>query len=224
MSPPYPVRSDIRRLLAEAIGTATLLLAVVGSGIMAERLSGGNAGLALLANALATGAALLVLVTILGPVSGAHFNPAVSVVMTRRSILPAASLPGYVAVQLAAAIAGVWLAHALFDLSILQVSARSRASLGQWVSEVVATAGLVLTIFGAIRHAPSSTATLVAAYIVAAYWFTASTSFANPAVTVARALTDTFAGIAPASALIFLSAQVVGAAIGDGLTRLLFDE
>jgi len=202
-----------RRLAAEAIGTAFLLIAVVGSGIMAAALSPDNAGVALLANAIATGAALYVLIALFGPISGAHFNPAVTLAFRlRREIAPRTAVL-YVAVQIAAGISGVWIAHAMFDLPVLQLSDTPRTGPGQWVAEIVATYGLVLTVMGGLRHAPAQVPALVGAYIAGAYWFTASTSFANPAVTIARGLTDTFAGIDPAHAPAFVAMQVVGAAL-----------
>ena len=198
---------------AEFIGTAGLLAVVVGSGIMGERLAGGNTAIALLANALATGFGLYVLISVFGPISGAHFNPAVSLVETVRRQLPPARLPAYLLAQWLGAIAGVWLAHLMFDVQIIQAGTHARAGAGQWVSEVVATAGLILTIIGFTRHAPAQTAAAVGLYIAGAYWFTASTSFANPAVTTARALTDTFAGIRPIDVLPFMAAQLAGAAV-----------
>lgn len=196
-----------RRLAAEGLGTAFLLMAVVGSGVMGERLAGGNVALALLANTLATGAALVVLIAIFGPVSGAHFNPAVTLYFAlRRALSPQIGL-AYVAVQIVGAIAGVYLAHAMFAMPVLEVSARLRDGPAQWLSEFVATFGLLATIVGSIRYAPALTPALVGLYIAAAYWFTASTSFANPAVTLARTLTDSFSGIAPSSAPGFIAAQ-----------------
>jgi glycerol uptake facilitator-like aquaporin len=197
-----------RRLVAEALGTALLLVAVVGSGIMAERLAGGNLAVALLANAIATGAALAVLITLFGPLSGAHFNPAVTLYFALSRHTPWRIAMAYVPVQIVAAILGVWLSHAMFALPVLQVSTHLRPGPAQWLAEAVATAGLLLTIAGGIRFAPLSVPALVALYITGAYWFTASTSFANPAVTVARSLTDTFAGIAPSSAPGFIAAQI----------------
>ncbi|TAL20034.1 MAG: aquaporin family protein [Aquabacterium sp.] len=200
-----------RRLFAECLGTCGLLAVVVGSGIMAERLAGGNAAIALLANALATVAGLYVLIEVFGPVSGAHFNPAVSLVMAVRRELPAALLPSYVVAQLAGAVLGAWLVHAMFDLPILQWSTHVRSSAGLWLAEAVATAGLLLVIL----RAPAGRApALVAGYIGAAYWFTASTSFANPAAAVGRMFSDSFAGIAPASVPAFVAAELAGAALG----------
>ena len=211
-----------RRLAAEASGTAFLLAAVVGSGIMGERLAGGNVAIALLANTLATGAALAVLITILGPVSGAHFNPAVTLFFTlRREMRPGLGAL-YAAAQLVGAIAGVWAAHAMFALPILEVSGRLRDGPAQWWSEFVATFGLLATIAGAVRYSPNATAYLAGLYISAAYWFTASTSFANPAVTVARAMTNTFVGIAPQSAPGFICAQFAAAVAGYAACRWLF--
>jgi len=207
-----------RQLLAEALGTGLLLTIVIGSGIMAERLSGGNAGLALLANTLATVGGLYVLIEVFGPVSGAHFNPAVSMAMAVRGELPWALLIPFVAAQLLGAMLGAWLAHAMFDASILQWSTRLRGGTGQWVAEAVATAGLLLVI---LRAPAGRAAAMVASYIGAAYWFTASTSFANPAAAFGRMFSDSFAGIAPASVPGFVLAELAGAAIGLALHRLL---
>lgn len=212
----------MRALVAEAIGSALLLAVVVGSGIMGQTLAAGNDAVALLANALATGAGLLVLITLFAPLSGAHFNPAVSLVMAARGELPWPRLLPYLAAQVAGAVAGVLLAHAMFGLPLLQASQHVRSGWPQWLAEVTATAGLLLTILGGVRHARDKVALLVALYIVAAYWFTASTSFANPAVTLARSLTDTFAGIAPADVGGFVLAQLAGAAIGGALGGWLF--
>lgn len=208
-------------LWAEFIGTAGLLAVVVGSGIMGEQLANGNTAIALLANALATGFGLYVLISVFGPISGAHFNPAVSLVETARGRLQFRRLPVYVLVQCLGAVAGVWLAHLMFNLEILQTSAHARAGVGQVVSEIVATAGLVLTIIGFTRHAPAQTAAAVGMFIAGAYWFTASTSFANPAVTTARALTDTFAGIRPADVGPFIAAQLAGAALAMGIAGVV---
>lgn len=210
------------RLGAEALGTLLLLVAVVGSGIMADALSQGNIGVALLANAIATGVALYVLITILGPLSGAHFNPAVTVAFALRREITPTDAALYVAVQIIGGILGVWLAHAMFELPILQTSATARTGTGQWIAEVTATFGLLLTIFGGVRHAPAQVPALVACYITGAYWFTASTSFANPAVTIARSLTDTFAGIAPIHAPGFIVAQLVGMVLALLAARVLF--
>lgn len=207
-----------RNALAELLGTAGLLCAVVGSGIMAERLAGGNVAIALLANTLATVFALYVLIEVFGPLSGAHFNPAVSAVMALRRELPATSLGVYVAAQLVGAMLGAWLANAMFDLRVLQWSTRTRSGWGQWLAELVATSGLVLVI---LRAPAQKVAALVACYIGAAYWFTASTSFANPAAVFGRMFSDTFAGIAPANAMGFVAAELAGAAIGVLVYRLL---
>ena len=214
--------SMARRLAAEALGTALLLVAVVGSGIMAEHLSGGNAALALLANALATGAALVVLITIFAPLSGAHFNPCVSLFFALRRDMRWRDVALYVPVQIAAAIAGVWLTHAMFALPVLEVSTKLRDGPAQGFAEFVATFGLLATIAGGVRFARSSTPMLVGLYITGAYWFTASTSFANPAVTIARTLTDSFSGIAPASAPEFIAAQIAAALIGVPVLGWLF--
>lgn len=211
-----------RRLTAEALGTAFLLVAVVGSGIMAERLSAGNDGLALLANALATGAALTVLITIFGPLSGAHFNPAVTLWFAAQGVCSVRDSVFYIMVQVAAAVLGVWLAHAMFGLSIIEISQKMRAGPSQWLAEVVATFGLLMTIAGGLRFAPQGIPMLVGLYITGAYWFTASTSFANPAVTLARALTDSFAGIAPSSVSGFVVAQVLAALLSVPVLRWLF--
>ena len=211
-----------RRLAAEALGTGLLLVAVVGSGIMAERLSGGNAAIALLANAVATGAALVVLITIFGPLSGAHFNPAVTFWFALRGEMGQELALAYVAVQVAAAILGVWLAHAMFGMPVLEISHNLRQGPPLWLAEFVATFGLLATIAGGIRFAPLSRPMLVGLYITGAYWFTASTSFANPAVTVARSLTDSFAGIAPQSAPPFIAAQLAAALAGYGVLGWLF--
>lgn len=211
-----------RPLLAEAIGSFFLFAAVVGSGIMAATLSGGNVAVALLANSLATGAILFGLIAMLGPVSGAHFNPAVSLVMALRRDLRWGTLAPYVAVQIGGGILGVWAAHAMFALPIVQFSDHARSGAGQWVGEFVATFGLILTIIGMVRHRPEWTAPGVALYIVAAYWFTSSTSFANPAITIARSMSDSFAGIAPVDVPGFVLAQLAGAVAAWGLGRWLF--
>jgi len=208
-----------QRLGAEALGTAFLLATVVGSGIMAQKLSGGNVALALLGNTLPTGAILVVLILIFGPVSGAHFNPAVSAAFAVRGELPWRIAVAYVAVQVIGAIAGVWAAHLMFDLSVLQFSTTVRTGPGQWLAEAIAAFGLLLTIFGCVARAPASVPHAVGLYITAAYWFTASTSFANPAVTVARSLSDTFAGIAPSGVVAFIAAQMVGALLATALSR-----
>jgi glycerol uptake facilitator-like aquaporin len=199
-----------RRATAEFTGAAFLLAAVIGSGIMGAKLAGGNAALALLCNTLPTGAILTVLILTLGPVSGAHLNPAVSLAFALRGELPWPDCAAYIAAQVAGAIAGVWAAHLMFELPLWQFSATARTGTGQWFAEAVATFGLLLTIFGCLRGAPGTVAYAVGLYITAAYWFTASTSFANPAVTVARSLSDTFAGISPSGVLAFILAQLAG--------------
>lgn len=200
-----------RKLLAELLGTMLLLAIVIGSGIMAERLAAGNVAVALLANTLATVGGLYILIEVFGPVSGAHFNPAVSGVMAARGELPLADLLPYVAAQLLGAMLGAWLAHAMFDMSILQWSVKVRSGTGQWIAEATATAGLLLVI---LRAPADRASAMVAAYIGAAYWFTASTSFANPAAAFGRMFSDSFAGIAPASVVGFVLAQFAGAAVG----------
>ena len=202
-----------RRLVAETLGTALLLATVVGSGIMAENLAGGNVAIALLGNTIPTGAILVVLITIFGPVSGAHFNPAVTLsFLIRREITVSAAI-AYVAVQIIGGIIGTWSAHLMFAQEIFQLSSHVRTGGAQWFSEGVATFGLVATILGTLRWSPEAVAYMVGLYITAAYWFTASTSFANPAVTIARSLTDTFSGIYPAHAPGFILAQLVGALV-----------
>jgi glycerol uptake facilitator-like aquaporin len=200
-----------RRLTAEALGTAFLLAAVVGSGIMAERLADGNVALALLANAIATGAALVALILAFGPISGAHFNPAVTLAMAMQKALPWREAGAYVIVQIAGAYAGVAAAHVMFGEPLFFASMKERSGPALWWSEVVAGFGLVAIVIGCVRNRPEAVACAVGAYIAAAYWFTASTSFANPAVTLARAASDTFAGIRPADVPFFLIAQIIGA-------------
>lgn len=214
----------VRRLASEALGTALLLAVVVGSGIMGERLSGGNDAVALLGNTLATGAALVVLITMFGPVSGAHFNPAVTLVFLVLREIPPRTAAAYVAAQFAGALAGVWLAHAMFAERIWQVSAKLRDGPAQILAEAVATFGLVGTILATLKFRPHFTPAAVGLYITAAYWFTASTSFANPAVTAARSLSDSFAGIAPVSAPGFVLGQAVGAAMAAGFFGWLLGE
>jgi glycerol uptake facilitator-like aquaporin len=211
-----------RPLAAEALGTALLVATVVGSGIMAERLSGGNTGLALLANTLATGAILVVLITIFGPVSGAHFNPVVSLVMALRRALPWSRLAPYILAQIIGGAIGAILANLMFELPAVTLSDTARGGTGQLISETVATIALMGAILGGLATAPHAIPWLVGLTITAAYWFTASTSFANPAVTLARTLSDSFAGIAPASAPSFLAAQLAGALIGAALWGWLF--
>jgi glycerol uptake facilitator-like aquaporin len=208
--------------LAEGLGTAFLLAAVVGSGIMAQRLSGGNGALALLCNTIPTGAILTVLILTLGPLSGAHFNPAVSLAVAVRGELPWSTAALYISAQVLGAVVGVWAAHLMFELQIWQFSATARAGPGQWFAEAVATFGLVLTIFGCGARTPAAVPYAVGLYITAAYWFTASTSFANPAVTLARSLSDTFAGIAPAGVPAFVLAQLLGALAALVIARWLW--
>ena len=214
--------SPAKAYVSEALGTAILLATVVGSGIMAEQLSGGNAAIALLGNTLPTGAILVVLITIFGPVSGAHFNPLVSLAMCLTGNMPSARLLPFIACQVVGAVIGVWIAHAMFDLSILQLSTKMRWGAGQWVAEAVATFGLLLTIFGGLRHNPAAIPAIVSLYITAAYWFTASTSFANPAVTFARSLSNTFSGIAPIAVAPFIAAQITGMLVSVVVCRWLF--
>jgi glycerol uptake facilitator-like aquaporin len=211
-----------RRLAAEGVGSFFLFATVIGSGIMAEHLSRGNDAVALLGNTIATGAILFVLIGMLAPISGAHMNPAVTLVMASRRALGWRDAGAYIAVQLAFGILGAWAAHLMFDLPTLQLSVKARTGLGQWTGEVIATFGLILTIIGTVRHRPALVPASVALYIVAAYWFTSSTSFANPAITVARSLSNSFAGIAPANVPAFIAAQLVGAALAAGLASWLF--
>lgn len=218
------VNSLGRRLAVEAVGSFFLFGTVIGSGIMAEALSGGNLAIALLGNTLATGAILFVLIAMLGPISGAHFNPAVTLVMAARRDLKWRDVVPYFAAQLIGGILGVLVAHLMFDLPILQLSAKARTGIGQWTGELVATFGLVLTILGTIRHRPNLVPAAVGLYISAAYWFTSSTSFANPAITIARSLSDSFAGIAPADVPMFIVAQLVGAALAALAGHMLFDD
>lgn len=213
-----------QKLLGEGVGSAILFATVVGSGIMAENLASGNVAIALLGNTLATGAILYVLITMLGPVSGAQFNPAVTLVMRLRGECSWTDAAAVVAVQIGAGILGVWLAHAMFDLPLLQISAKARTGPGQWLGEFVATFGLVLTILGTLRHKPEAVPAAVALFIVAGYWFTSSTSFANPAITIARSLSDSFAGIAPADAPGFIAAQLAGALTAHFTARALFPD
>jgi glycerol uptake facilitator-like aquaporin len=224
LEPPLGDFSLWRRLAAEALGSALLLAVVIGSGIMGERLAGGNVAIALLGNTLATGAGLVVLITIFGPISGAHFNPAVTLAFTMRREIGAGLAGAYVTAQIVGAVVGVWTAHLMFAEPILQVSAKLRDGPAQAFSEGVATFGLLATIFGTIRFRPEFVPTAVGLYITAAYWFTASTSFANPAVTVARSLSNTFAGIAPTSAPAFIAAQLAGAVVAVVVCGWLFKE
>lgn len=207
-----------RKLFAEALGTALLLAVVIGSGIMAERLAGGNVAIALLANTLATVGGLYILIEVFGPVSGGHFNPAVSLVMAARGAMPRALAGPYIVAQLAGAMLGAWLAHAMFDATIFQFSTKVRSGMGQWLAEAVATAGLLLVI---LRAPASRVAAMVACYIGAAYWFTASTSFANPAAAFGRMFSDSFAGISPASVPGFVLAELIGAGIGVAIHMAL---
>ena len=223
------MHSDLtRRLGAEFLGTAFLLATIAGSGIMGETLfadqTGGQAGATLLPHSLAIGAILYVMITLLGPVSGAHFNPAVSLAFALRGELGRRDFPLYIATQIIAGIIGVWIAHLMFDISILQASAKARTGLGQWSAELVATFGLVFTILAGLKVRPQAIPALVGLYIMAALWFTASTGFANPAVTVARMLTDTFSGIAPSDAPGFIAAQLAGAALAVPAARFLWPD
>ena len=211
-----------RRVFAEALGSMLLFACVIGSGVMAERLSGGNVAVALLGNTLATAAMLLVLVSVLGPVSGAHMNPAVTLVAILRRDLSAGDGAAYVLAQLGGGLLGVLLAHAMFDMPLWQLGVKVRTGPGQWLSEGIATFALVIAILGGVRHKPGWVPVIVAAVITAGYWFTASTSFANPAITLARALTDSFSGIRPIDAPAFVIAQFAGAGLAAGCARLLF--
>jgi glycerol uptake facilitator-like aquaporin len=202
-----------RRIFSEWLGTAFLLAAVVGSGIMAERLAGGNVALALLCNTIPTGAILVVLILVFAPLSGAHFNPVVSLAFALRGELPWTIATSYVAAQVSGAIAGVWLAHLMFELPVWQLSTTARAGWGQWSAEAIAAFGLLLTILGCAARTPAATPYAVGLYITSAYWFTASTSFANPAVTIARSLSNSFAGIAPGGVPAFIAAQLIGGGI-----------
>ncbi|MDP9137914.1 MAG: aquaporin family protein [Pseudomonadota bacterium] len=213
-----------RRLAAESLGTALLLATVVGSGIMAERLAGGNLAIALLGNTIPTGAILVVLITIFGPVSGAHFNPAVSLVFALRRDLPWPEFAPYLGAQIVGAVLGVLAAHTMFELAIFQISTTARTGFGQWLAEAIAAFGLLLTILGCLARSPAAIPVAVGLYITAAYWFTASTSFANPAVTIARSLSDTFAGIAPSGVILFIVAQIVGALTAFQLSRWIWKE
>ena len=215
-------QSTARKLAAESIGTAFLLATVVGSGIMAEGLAGGNTAIALLGNSLSTGAILVVLITVFGPVSGAHFNPAVTVAFAVRREIGLPLAVSFIIVQVVGALIGTWTAHLMFAEEVVQVSSTLRTGPAQWFAEVVATFGLLMAIFGALRWRPDFVPMAVGLYITAAYWFTASTSFANPAVTVARSFTDTFSGIAPAHMPAFVIAQFVGALLATWVFAWLF--
>lgn len=211
-----------RRIVAEGVGAFFLFACVIGSGIMAANLSQGNDAVALLGNTIATGAILFVLITMLGPISGAHMNPAVTLVAASRRELRWADAAAYIAAQLAFGIFGAWAAHLMFDLPTLQLSVKARTGLGQWAGEAIATFGLILTILGTVRFRHEWVPATVALYITAAYWFTSSTSFANPAITVARSLSDTFAGIAPHDVPLFIVAQLLGAGLAALAARWLF--
>jgi glycerol uptake facilitator-like aquaporin len=211
-----------RRIFSEWLGTALLLATVVGSGIMAQKLAGGNVALALLANTIPTGCILVVLILIFGPLSGAHFNPAVTLAFAWRGELPWSNAGLYITVQIAGAIAGVWAAHLMFELPVWQLSTTSRTGAAQWLAEAIAAFGLLLTIFGCAARTPAAIPYAVGLYITAAYWFTASTSFANPAVTIARSLSDTFAGIAPSGVSAFIAAQLLGMVLAIAVSNWLW--
>ncbi|HVT32686.1 MAG TPA: MIP/aquaporin family protein [Rhodanobacteraceae bacterium] len=211
-----------RRAIAEAVATAFLLSIIVGSGVMGERLAGGNVAIALLANSLATGCGLAALIVTFAPISGAHMNPAVTLALAARGDHAWRDVPAYLAAQLAGAVAGVWLAHAMFAMPIFEHSTKARAGIPQMVSECVATFGLLVVVLRGSRHRPDTVPWTVACYITAAYWFTASTSFANPAVTIARSMTESFAGIDPADVPGFCAAQLAGVALAVGFDRVAF--
>lgn len=213
-----------RRIAAEAVGSFFLFACVIGSGVMAQNLAGGNDAVALLGNTLATGAILFVLITILGPISGAHMNPAVSLIATSRRELRWTDAAAYIATQLFFGVLGAWAAHLMFDLPTLQLSVKARHGVGQFAGEFIATFGLILTILGTVRYRRDWVAPAVSLYITAAYWFTSSTSFANPAITIARSFTNTFAGIAPHDVPLFIVAQLLGAACAATLAGSLFQE
>ena len=210
-----------QKYVAEFIGTAFLLATVIGSGIMGETLAGGNVAIALLGNTLPTGAILVVLITMLGPISGAHFNPAVTLVFAIKQDISTKDSAIYIAVQILGGILGVWLAHIMFDMDILQLSGKNRTGTGQWSAEIIATFGLVFTILMTLRAQPQAVPMAVGLYITAAYWFTASTSFANPAVTIARGFSNTFAGINPNHIAAFVAAQIIGALLAYGVYKYL---
>ena len=224
LEPPLLAFTFGRRLAAEGLGTALLLAVVIGSGVMGDRLAGGNVAIALLGDTLATGAGLVVLITMLGPISGAHFNPAVTLAFALRGEIGVAAAAAYVAAQIIGAVLGVWCAHAMFAEPILQISTKLRDGPAQGLSEAVATFGLVAAILATVRFRPDFTPVAVGLYITSAYWFTASTSFANPAVTIARSLSDTFAGIAPSSAPAFILGQAAGSVAAVVLFGWLLDE
>jgi len=216
---------NFHKLFAEGLGTALLLIGVVGSGIMGEALSGGNTAIALLANAIATGCMLYAIITTLGPISGAHFNPAVTLAFALRGEHAWREVGPYIAVQIAGALLGVWAAHLMFDLTVLQTSTTMHRTGGaQWFSEIIATLGLLFVIFGGVRHKPDAVPPLVGLYITGAYWFTSSTSFANPAVTIARGFSDTFAGIYPGHIAMFIVMQIIAVGIGHLVLTRLFKE
>ena len=215
----------IRKIAAEGLGTALLLIGVVGSGIMGESLAGGNTAIALLANAIATGCMLYVIITVLGPISGAHFNPAVTLAFYLRGDLDRATALAYVPTQIICGILGVWATHLMFDLPILQASSTMhRTGISQWWSEGIATFGLLFVIFGGIKSRPEAVPALVAMYITGAYWFTSSTSFANPAVTIARGFSDTFAGIYPGHIVAFIVVQIIVVFVAHTILVALFSE
>lgn len=211
-------------ILSEALGSGLLFATVIGSGIMAERIAGGNVAIALLGNTVATGAMLFVLITMLAPISGAHFNPAVTLIIRLRGDIQTGTAIAYAVAQFAGGVLGVWLAHLMFDVSVFQLSGKVRTGAGQWVGEMVATFGLLLTILGTARNRPTHVPASVALYITAAYWFTSSTSFANPAITIARSLSDSFAGIAPACAPAFIVAQFAGAIAAYFVSGIIFPD
>lgn len=223
LAPPLPPKSPLKqRLTAEALGTAFLLMAVVGSGIMAAQLSHGNTALALLANAIATGAALVVLIAVFAPVSGAHFNPVVSLSAAALGTMPWREVPSFIAAQVTGAMAGVWLSHLMFEKPLLMLAQTPRTGSGQHLAEAIATFGLLLVIWASARRRADAVAWMVGLYITAAYWFSSSTAFANPAVTLARCFSDTFAGIRPQDAPWFVSAQLLGTALSIPLIKWLF--
>ena len=212
----------MHKYFAETLGTAFLLVGVIGSGIMGDTLSGGNVAIALLANAIATGCILYAIITTLGPISGAHFNPAVTLAFVLRREITLTDAGAYVMAQIVGGLLGVWEAHMMFDLPIMQVATTDRTGAAQWFSEILATFGLLFVIFGGIKSKPDAVPTLVALYITGAYWFTSSTSFANPAVTIARGFSDTFAGISPAHIPMFIVMQLIGVGIGALILPWLF--
>ena len=216
--------SNFQKIVAEFVGTMMLLMIVVGSGIMGESLSGGIDAIALLGNTIATGAGLVVLITIFGPISGAHFNPIVTLAFWHKEKSEFKIALGFIIAQIIGAVLGVFAAHAMFGQEILQISTKARDGLNLGIAEMVASIGLLLTIFGTLKFKPDAVPTNVGLYIIAAYWFTASTSFANPTVTIARTLTDTFAGIAPHSAPQFILAQLVGVVVAIGLAKITFND